>query len=394
MSFLFLTSISSLNVFAVKWYGESEFWLATGKVILTVMLFCFTFVTMVGGNPQNDAYGFRYWQDPGAFAQTISTGDLGRFQGFLSALWGAVFTIVGPEYVSMVAGEAKLPRRYLKNAFKATYGRLFFFFLLSAVCVGIVIPYNDPALVSELASGNGKAATASPYVIAMNNLGVKVLPHVTTVLLLTSIFSAGNAYTYYATRSLYGLALEGQAPKALTKCTSAGVPIYCLAITMIFPCLAFLNVSGSTADVLTWFINLVTSSGIINYVVITTTYVFFYRAIKAQKINRSELPYCGYLQPYGTWLALLYFVAVLGANGYTVFLPGSFDVKTLFTHYAMVFVCPVLFLGWKILKRTSFVAPAEADLVWAKPEIDAYEESFEEIPTGFWQEIIQIFWRR
>ena len=358
------------------------------------MLFCFTFVTMVGGNPQNDAYGFRYWQDPGAFAQTISTGDLGRFQGFLSALWGAVFTIVGPEYVSMVAGEAKLPRRYLKNAFKATYGRLFFFFLLSAVCVGIVIPYNDPALVSELASGNGKAATASPYIIAMNNLGVKILPHVTTVLLLTSIFSAGNAYTYYATRSLYGLALEGQAPKALTKCTSAGVPIYCLAITMIFPCLAFLNVSGSTADVLTWFINLVTSSGIINYVVITTTYVFFYRAIKAQKINRSELPYCGYLQPYGTWLALLYFVAVLGANGYTVFLPGSFDVKTLFTHYAMVFVCPVLFLGWKILKRTSFVAPAEADLVWAKPEIDAYEESFEEIPTGFWQEIIQIFWRR
>lgn len=40
---------------------ESEFWLALGKVILAVGLICFTFVTMVGGNPQKDAYGFRYW---------------------------------------------------------------------------------------------------------------------------------------------------------------------------------------------------------------------------------------------------------------------------------------------------------------------------------------------
>lgn len=53
-----------LNVFAVRWYGESEFWLSTGKVILVLIVFGFTFVTMVGGNPQHDAYGFRYWKSP------------------------------------------------------------------------------------------------------------------------------------------------------------------------------------------------------------------------------------------------------------------------------------------------------------------------------------------
>lgn len=28
------------------------------------IVFSFTFVTMVGGNPTHDAYGFRYWNNP------------------------------------------------------------------------------------------------------------------------------------------------------------------------------------------------------------------------------------------------------------------------------------------------------------------------------------------
>lgn len=61
---------------------------------------------MVGGNPQHDAYGFRYWRDPGPMNEYIHTGTLGRFQGFLACLIGAAFMISGPEYISMVAGEA------------------------------------------------------------------------------------------------------------------------------------------------------------------------------------------------------------------------------------------------------------------------------------------------
>lgn len=53
-----------LNIFAVKYYGEAEFWLSSGKFFLILVVFAFTFVTMVGGNPQHDAYGFRYWRDP------------------------------------------------------------------------------------------------------------------------------------------------------------------------------------------------------------------------------------------------------------------------------------------------------------------------------------------
>ncbi|KAF4950845.1 hypothetical protein FGADI_7885 [Fusarium gaditjirri] len=50
---------------------------------------------MVGGNPQHDAYGFRYWSNPDSFAEHITYGDLGRLQGFLGPLLITAFTFVG-----------------------------------------------------------------------------------------------------------------------------------------------------------------------------------------------------------------------------------------------------------------------------------------------------------
>lgn len=98
-------------------YLESEFWLALGKAILAVGVIVFTFVTMVGGNPLHDAYGFRNWNrrhpyflitlcwvnwriiaakiQGAPFAEYIEEGNLGRFLGFLACLIQASFTIAG-----------------------------------------------------------------------------------------------------------------------------------------------------------------------------------------------------------------------------------------------------------------------------------------------------------
>lgn len=51
----------------------------------------------------------------------------------------------------------------------------------------------------------------------MQRLHIPVLPSIVNAALLTSIISAGNAYTFNASRSLHALALEGQAPKFLCK---------------------------------------------------------------------------------------------------------------------------------------------------------------------------------
>lgn len=247
---------SLLNVFAVKWYGESEFWLSLGKVLLIVGLILYTFITMLGGNPIGDRFGFRYWQNPGAFAELYKEGNLGRFLGFLQCLIQASFTIAGPDYVSMAAGEAENPRVVMPRAYNAVFYRLTAFFVLGSLAVGILVPYDDPTMKAAFERSLPGAA-ASPYVISMDRLKIPVLPHIVNAMVLTAAFSAGNSYVYCASRSLYGLALDGKAPRFLTKCTKSGVPIYCVGIVLLIALLSFLQVSNSAVVVLNWFVGLV-----------------------------------------------------------------------------------------------------------------------------------------
>ncbi|KIX08187.1 uncharacterized protein Z518_02843 [Rhinocladiella mackenziei CBS 650.93] len=378
-----------INVFAVRKYGESEFWLAIGKVILIGLCFGFTFVTMVGGNPQHDAYGFRYWNNPGSFAEYLHSGSLGRFEGLLAGLWRAAFTIVGPEYVAMLAAETKYPRKSLKKAYKTIYWRFGVFFIGGALAVGIVVPYNDPTLVAVntgAASGAGTGG-ASPYVIAMQNMGITVLPSVTNALLLTSIFSAGNSYVYCASRTLYSLSLDGHAPRFLRKCTKSGVPIWCFVVTMAFPFLSLLILGSNASQVVLWLANLVTGAQIIDFIGMALVYLFFYRAMKAQGFDRDRLPYKGWFQPFCAWYGLISMTFVVFCYGYAIFLPGAFDVGDFFIYYCMIIVCVVLYISWKLFKRTKVIPAREVDLVWEAPTIDAYEASLVDQDIGLWTEL-------
>ncbi|KAI2464248.1 amino acid permease/ SLC12A domain-containing protein [Annulohypoxylon bovei var. microspora] len=364
-----------INVLAVRFYGETEFWAALGKVLLIVGLIIFTFIVMLGGNPLHDRFGFRYWYEPGSFAEYYTTGSLGRFQGFMQCLITAAFTIAGPDYVSMAAGETENPRVVMPKAFNAVFYRLTTFFMLGSLCVGILVPYNDAELI-EAYDSSAPGAAASPYVVAMNRLGIPILPHIVNAMVLTAAFSAGNSYVYCASRSLYGLALEGKAPKVLTKCTRQGVPIYCVFIVLLIALLAFLQVSQNAAVVLNWFVQLVTASQLINFSVMCVTYICFHRALKVQGISRDTLPYKGILQPYAAYYALSATFLMTFISGYTVFLPGNWDVPSFLFSYTMIGVCPLLFIGWKVIHKTRIHRPYELDLRRDVAAIEDYTNKF------------------
>jgi amino acid transporter len=298
-----VASYALTNVLTVKWYGETEFWAAVGKVLLIVGLIIFTFIAMLGGNPLHDRFGFRYWKSPGAFTSPKAfsgldyDGSKGIFLGFLACLIQASFTIAGPEYISMAAGEAENPRNVMPRAFNAVFVRLTAFFMLGSLCVGILVPYNDATLKAAFKNAEPGAA-ASPYVIAMNRLQIPVLPHIVNAMVLTAAFSAGNSYVYCASRSLYGLASEGKAPRLFTKCTRIGVPIYAVGLVLLIPLLSFLQLRANTAVVLGWFVALVTASQLLNFSVMSAAYLAFYRALKAQGIDRASLPYKAWGMPY------------------------------------------------------------------------------------------------
>jgi amino acid transporter len=107
----------------------------------------------------------------------------------------------------------------------------------------------------------------------------------------------------------------------------------------------------------------------------------------------------------------------------------GWNVGTFFSYYTMCFVCPILYVGWKVIKKTKVVKPKEADLVWfllpnrfacisvdplssrvftqgatmrvschfilyyccvqvwERPAIDLYEASVADTHLGFWEEV-------
>ncbi|KAI7174527.1 hypothetical protein KC343_g13390 [Hortaea werneckii] len=135
-----------INLLAVKWYGETEFWAALGKVLLIVGLILFTFVTMLGGNPLGDRFGFRYWNNSGSFKPLYYEGSLGRWLGFLQCLIQASFTIAGPDYVPMAAGEAENPRVVMPKTHNAVFYRLLCYFSrLSKKFADVLLPHRNIA---------------------------------------------------------------------------------------------------------------------------------------------------------------------------------------------------------------------------------------------------------
>lgn len=156
---------------------------------------------------------------------------------------------------------------------------------------------------------------------------------------------------------------------------------------MIFPLLSFLAVGSSSQQVITWLANLTEASQMINYICMCITYLFFHRALKAQNFNRADLPYNGWWQPGCAWVGLGTMFFTVCVYGYTTFLPGHWDTGTFFSYYTMVFVCPILYVGFKVIKKSKTVRPEETDLLWERPLIDAYEAREAESRVGFWQEV-------
>lgn len=365
-----------LNVATVNYYGESEFFLSIGKLILAIGLLFFTFITMVGGNPQHWAFGFTNFKGVhNAFPTYKGSGA----SAFWAAYLKAIFTEVAPEYIGMIAGEAKNPRKTLPRAYKSVVYRLSVFYILGALSVGILLKHNDPTLVKAVSEG-AAGANVSPYVIAMRNMKINVLPSIVNALCITSTFSAGNSFVYCSSRAIFAMAKRGKAPKFFTVCTKNGVPIAGVICAIGFSCLSLLQLGDSASVALDWMVNLCTGCQIMNYFFMMITYLFFYRACKVQGVDRTKMPlqsWCTKLQPYPAIFCLIITGIIIMFLGSSAFVP-SFDTNSFLYYYLMAFVDIAIFVSYKLIKKTKFVKPEEADLFSGLAEVDEHERKFYE----------------
>jgi amino acid transporter len=76
-------------------------------------------------------------------------------------------------YHQIAAAEARNPRRNIPKAIKRVYIRVLVFYIGGVFIIGLLVPSNN-----SLLNLNSSNASASPFVIAFNEAGIKVLPSV------------------------------------------------------------------------------------------------------------------------------------------------------------------------------------------------------------------------
>ena len=252
-------------------------------------------VLNIGGTPGEGYIGVRYWSDPGAFHN--------GFKGLCSVFVQAAFAFAGTELVGLAAAETMNPRKSLPTAIKQVFWRISLFYIVALFLVGLLVPYTEERL---LRGDSDAVATASPFVIAIENARIEILPSVMNVVILIAVLSVGNSSVFGSSRTLAALADQGQAPKVLAYVDRRGRPLVAILVASSMGLLAYLADLGAQSTVLDWLLAISGLSSIFTWASICLAHIRFRKAWAARGHSLSELAFqsqCGVVGSYAGFLA-------------------------------------------------------------------------------------------
>jgi yeast amino acid transporter len=246
----------------VKGYGEAEFIFSTVKVIAVIGFIILGVILNIGGGPGGSYIGGKFWREPGAFHN--------GFKGLCSVFVTAAFAFAGTELVGLAAAETANPRKSLPTAIKQVFWRITLFYIVSLLLIGLLVPYDEPRLLN---GKSGSDATASPFVIAIQNAGIAGLPSVMNVVIMIAVLSVGNSAIFGSSRTLAALAEQRQAPKIFAYIDRKGRPIVSIALASCLGGLAFLAGSNKQEDAFNWMIAISGLSSIMTWMSICLAHI-------------------------------------------------------------------------------------------------------------------------
>jgi GABA permease len=296
ISLVLLVVLTATNLISVGSYGEFEFWFSSIKVgAIIVFLF-------LGG-----LYVLGLW--PASLHTTAVLPNLLGHGGFMPlgigpVLSGAVAATgfyFGAEIVTIAAAEASEPARAVAKATNSVITRVLVFYVGSVALVVALVPWNS-------------ARMATPYVSALQVMGLPAAAHVMNAIVLTAVLSALNSGLYAASRMLFALTRNGDAPASLAKVNQRGVPVRAILLGTLF---GYVSIVMSYVSPDTVFAFLVDSYG--------TVAIFVYVLIAFSQLrlrSRLEQAAAHHLRvkmwcfPYLTWLAIAGMIGILIAMAF------------------------------------------------------------------------------
>jgi yeast amino acid transporter len=315
-------------------------------------------VLNIGGTPSGGYIGGQFWRDPGAFHN--------GFKGLCSVFVMAAFAFAGTELVGLAAAETLNPRKSLPTAIKQVFWRITLFYIVALTLIGLLVPYTDERLLSSQSNAD---AAASPFVIAIENAGIEILPSVMNVVILVAVLSVGNSSVFGSSRTLAALADQGQAPKVLAYIDRRGRPLVSIIAALSVGLLAYLADIDSQSTVLDWLLAISGLSSIFTWASICLAHIRFRQAWALKGHSLRELAFRSQCGVWGSRLGLILNLLVLVAQFWVGAWPVGFETMTpielaenFFLQYMAAPIVILFYLAHRLYFRTSIVRIENMDI--------------------------------
>lgn len=287
----FFIVITLVNLGNVKFYGESEFWLAIIKVTAVIAMIIFGIVLLVTADPSSGSTITNLWTHGGFFPK--------GFSGLFYMLAFIMFAFGGIELIGMAAAEAEQPEKTIPKAINQVVFRVLIFYVGSLTILLSLVPWDKLQL-----GGLDK----SPFVMIFSQLGIGWAASILNFIILTAALSVYNSGMYANSRMLFGLAEQGNAPKVFLKVNKQGTPIPAVLFSalLIFACV-LLNYFVPE-DALGHLMYIVVGALVLNWAMIALTHLNFKKAMISEGIKTK---YPSLLYPITNYIVLVFIVVVL-----------------------------------------------------------------------------------
>lgn len=204
------------------------------------------------------------------------------------------FAFGGTEMVGLAAAETADPRKSVPTASKQVFWRIALFYIVNLFILGTILPSDDDRLLGA----SGANSKASPFVLAIKDAGIKVLPSIFNAVITISVLSVANTCTFGSTRTMQAMAMRGHAPKFLNYIDGKGRPIYCVIIQLAFGLLAYIGESPKGGTIFDWLLALSGLAFLFVWGTICLAHARMRSGFKAQGMNLDLVPY---KTPFGVW---------------------------------------------------------------------------------------------
>ncbi|KAG7660663.1 HIP1 [[Candida] subhashii] len=354
---MFFVLICCINIFGVKGYGYGESFFSMVKVI-AIVGFCILAIVLISGGGAQGYIGGSNWHPP--FAN--------GFRGTCNTLVNAAFSFAGTELVAIAAGESANPRRALSKAIKQVFWRIAIFYVLAVIMICFLVPFNDPRLIGNSGS------SASPFVIAIANGGIKILPDIFNVVILLAVLSVANASVFATYKPLVAIAEAGHGPKFLAYVDQKGRPVFSIMIALGSGLLGFIGASKNQETVFLWLLAISGLSCLFIWFSISLAQIRVNYACKVQGIS-TETAFKAIGGDYGAYFSMFIVVLILIAQFYVALYPiGGEPLPALnfFQAYLAAPIVLVSYLGHKIWTRnwSLYIKAEDMDLVTGRNVVD------------------------